>query len=345
MMTEEHADIVAQAAHAHGVAGPSLAGARAWIISDGRAGHLAITLGIARALGVNAEIKPVAARLPYRMAAPWGPADPRLLGNLLAQPWPAIALGAGRQTVPVIRALKRQTGGRIFTVLGQDPKTGAGSADLIWVPEHDALRGASVVATLTPPHRFRVEDLRRLREQQPGLAAARTVALFLGGPGGGYDWPAAEIDRFAECLRAIAAQGPGFLITPSRRTPPALLAAADAITAGSPRILWTGEGENPYATFLAQADAFIVTADSVNMAGEASVTGRPIHVFHPRGGRTKFRRYHAALESHGAARPLTPATDISAAWTYEPLDAARIVAAEIERRWCMTHTTSCAREG
>jgi uncharacterized protein len=83
----------------------------------------------------------------------------------------------------------------------------------------------------------------------------------------------------------------------------------------------------------------------VNMAGEASVTGRPIHVFHPRGGRAKFRRYHAALEAHGATRPLTPATDIRAVWTYEPLDAARIVAAEIERRWAAANTRSCAKPG
>ncbi len=239
--------------------------------------------------------------------------------------------------MPIIRALKRKTAGRIFTVLGQDPRTGPDSADLIWVPEHDALRGETIVATLTPPHRFGGEDLRRLRQQQPGLAASQTVALFLGGPGGGYDWPTAEIDRFAAALRAVAAQGPGFLITPSRRTPSALLAAADAITAASPRILWTGQGETPYAAFLAQADAFIVTADSVNMAGEAAVTGRPIHMFHPRGGRPKFRRYHAALEAHGATRPLTPATDIRAVWTYEPLDAARVVAAEIERRWRLAH--------
>jgi uncharacterized protein len=320
-----------------GADGPlTLAGKRAWIISDGRAGHLAITLGIADALGVEAQIIPVTPRLPFRLMAPWGPGDPRAIDALLSEPWPAIALGAGRQTVPVIRAVMRRTAGRIYTILGQDPKTGPGSADLIWVPRHDALRGENVVATLVPPHRYSGERLHQLRldvgVNVSPLCTPR-VALFLGGPGGGYDWPSNEIARFADALRDVAAQGVSFMITPSRRTPPQLLAAVDAVTAASPRILWGGQGENPYAAFLAHADAFIVTADSVNMAGEASATGRPVHVFHPRGGRPKFRRYHAELEAYGATRKLVPGADIRQPWSYEPLDAARTVAAEIERRW------------
>ena len=37
-------------------------------------------------------------------------------------------------------------------------------------------------------------------------------------------------------------------------------------------------------SFLAHADAFVVTADSVNMAGEAAATGKPIYIFEPSGG-------------------------------------------------------------
>jgi mitochondrial fission protein ELM1 len=313
-----------------------LAGRRALILSDGRAGHLAITLGIAEALGLQAEVQPVAPSWPLRLMAPWGPAEPRLIARMLSEPWPAIALGAGRQTVPFIRALKRRSAGRIFTVLGQDPKTGPASADMIWAPEHDALRGANVVTTLTPPHRYGRERLAELRRNVPPDIAALPsprVALFLGGPGGGYDWPETEIARFGRALLGVARQGGSFLITPSRRTPPALLRAADEATSGNPRILWAGQGENPYPAFLAHADAFIVTADSVNMAGEACATGKPIHVFHPAGGRAKFRRYHAALQVHGATRPLGDDGAPQAGWAYAPLDAAGIVAAEIERRW------------
>ena len=73
------------------------------------------------------------------------------------------------------------------------------------------------------------------------------------------------------------------MITPSRRTHQRLIAAVDAATAGAPRILWDGTGDNPYPDFLAHADALIVTADSVNMTGEACATGRPVYVFEPSG--------------------------------------------------------------
>jgi uncharacterized protein len=325
---------------------PSLAGLPAWIIADGRTGHLAITLGIAEALGLDAAIKSALPRGPFRLVAPWGPADPGLVNALLREPWPAIALGAGRQSVPTIRALKRKSAGLIFTVLCQDPKTALDSADLIWAPEHDRVSGANVISTLTPPHRFGPERLAALRlNVRPQIARlpAPRVALFLGGPGGGYGWTPTQIERLAKCLRALAMQGVSFLITPSRRTPPDLLRAVDAPTAHSPRLLWTRGGENPYPDFLAHADAFVVTADSVNMVGEASASGRPIYVFHPAGGRAKFRRYHAALEAQGATRPLTEKTSILDNWRYEPLDAARVVAAEIERRWRQSRIGSCVQ--
>jgi mitochondrial fission protein ELM1 len=324
----------------------SLAGLPAWIIADGRAGHLAITLGIAEALGLEAMVKSVEPRRPFRLLAPWGPADPRVVNTLLKEPWPEIALGAGRQSVPTIRALKRKTGGLIFTVLCQDPKTSLDSADVIWAPEHDRVAGANVISTLTPPHRFGPERLAALRlNVRPQIARLPPprFALFLGGPGGGYHWTPAQIERLAKCLHGLARQGASFLITPSRRTPPDLLRAVDAPTANSPRLLWTRGGENPYPDFLAHADAFIVTADSVNMVSEASASGRPIYVFHPQGGRAKFRRYHAALEALGATRPLTEKTSILDNWHYEPLDAARVVAAEIERRWRQFRIGSCAQ--
>lgn len=324
----------------------SLAGRRAWIISDGVRGHLTITEGVAETLGLAAEVKPVAPRWLWRKLAPRGPADPKILHELLKEPLPDIVLGAGRQTVPVVRALKRAGRGRVFTVIFQSPKAGADCAHLVWAPEHDRLSGDNTIATLVPPHRFTAARLAELRASVPAdiapLASPR-VALFLGGPGGSYTYSPGAIAVFTECLRGVAARAGSFLITPSRRTPPALLAAADEATASSPRILWDGTGTNPYAQFLAQADIFIVTADSVNMAGEAAATGRPIYVFTPPGGRAKFKRFHAALAAHGATRPLPVSPpSMLGGWEYEPLQAATTVAAEIERRWHSFRSTSAA---
>jgi mitochondrial fission protein ELM1 len=122
------------------------------------------------------------------------------------------------------------------------------------------------------------------------------------------------------------------MISPSRRTPQALLAAIDEATKDAPRILFDGNGDNPYADFIAHADVFVVTADSINMAGEAAATGKPIYIFEPSGGGGKFAKFHSALRTHGATRPL-PETGKLETWTYAPLDSASLIADEIARRW------------
>ncbi len=102
------------------------------------------------------------------------------------------------------------------------------------------------------------------------------------------------------------------MITASRRTPPELFEAVLSTAQDIPRIVWSGAGDNPYPSFLAAADAFLVTADSVNMTGEAAATGRPIHVFRPSGAaeirpvprraRTLRRRASAAGSRRGPWR-------------------------------------------
>ena len=156
--------------------------------------------------------------------------------------------------------------------------------------------------------------------------------MLLGGPNAVYRFDQSDIDRLIGILAGLSRAGAALMITPSRRTPEKLIADLDAATAGAPRILWNGAGDNPYPAILASADAFIVTADSVNMAGEAAATGKPIHIFKPSGGSEKFARFHAALQAHGATRTLD-ANGSLATWTYEPLVSARVIADEIHRRW------------
>ncbi|MFN0023116.1 MAG: mitochondrial fission ELM1 family protein [Parvularculaceae bacterium] len=322
-----------------------LEGHRAWVISDGKAGHEVQCLGVAEALGVKVDLKRVAPGGVSKLLAPWGPVPARekfgQAGYLFAPPWPAIAFATGRLTTPYIRALKRKAGLATYTVILLDPKTPASSADLFWVPEHDTRRGANVVTTLTSPHAFSPARLAELRRTMPpGIAALPQprVAVLIGGPNGDYRYTAADEARLIAALTRLSHSGAGLMLTPSRRTPPSLLAAIDAATAAAPRILWDGAGENPYPQFLAHAEAFVVTADSVNMAGEAAATGKPVYIFHPSGGSAKFSRFHASLAAAGITRVLPEGHlhethDPLETWAYQPLDSARVIACEIERRW------------
>lgn len=317
-----------------------LAGATGWIITDGKAGMDVQARGVADALGLTYVMKRVEPRGLWRMTAPWGPVAPSERfgkpGAAFEPPWPAVAIATGRASIPYIRALKRKAGPGTFTVVLQDPKTGPRTADLVCVPAHDRLRGPNVLTTLTAPHSFTAARLAALRAAPPPEIAALPaprIAVVLGGKNAVYKFTDADDERLEVALRSLAALGASFLVTPSRRTHPRLIERVDKATRGAPRILWRGEGANPYADFLANADALVVTADSVNMTGEACATGKPVYVFHPSRGSDKFRRFHAALEGHGAARPLPDRVEQLPAWTYEPLDSAATIAAEIERRW------------
>ena len=317
-----------------------LAGARGWIITDGKAGMDVQARGVADALGLLYDMKHVAPTGLWKVASPWGPVAPRerfgAPDSMFAPPWPIVAIATGRASIPYVRRLRRLAGAATYTIVLQDPKTGPGTADLIWVPEHDLRRGANVISTLTAPHSFTEQRLALLRAVVPPEIAALPhprVAVVLGGKNGIYRFTQADDERFQRALASIGAQGASFMITPSRRSHQRLIRAADAATRDRPRILWDMTGVNPYPDFLAHADALVVTADSVNMTGEACATGRPVWVFQPSGGSPKFRRFHEALHRAGATRPLPDAVMTLDAWSYPPVDAASRIARDVEARW------------
>ena len=129
--------------------------------------------------------------------------------------------------------------------------------------------------------------------------------------------------------------GAGLMVTPSRRTPPPLMATLASTLSGERRAaghvwIWDGTGDNPYVEMLALADAVIVTADSVNMLGEAAATGRPIHVFEPGRLPRKVARLVDRLVGHGAVAKFRGRLETM---TYEPLDSTPLIAREILERF------------
>ncbi len=321
-----------------GTAARPLAGARAWLITDGKAGLDTQVRGVAETLGALGEWKHVHPRGFWKFAAPVGLLDPKERfgekGGAFAPPWPALAIGAGVASIPYLRAIRRAAGPLTFTIAIQ--KTDPRNADLVAAPVHDRCRGPNVVETLTAPHGFggqRLADLRRAAPDMLGGLPKPRVAVFLGGGNKVYRFRPEDRERLAAVLGSLGRLGASFLLTPSRRTEAPLLAAAMAGLADYPRIVWDGAGENPYPAFLAHADLFVVTADSVNMTGEACATGRPVFVFTPSGGSAKFGRFHEALRERGITRPCPDVFRSIPEWGYTPLDSARVIADEIERRW------------
>lgn len=318
-----------------GTADPDMSGARAWILTDGKAGDETQCLAVAEALGLAPEIRRVAPRPPFIWLMPWGPVDPRegvrRAGSPIAPPSPDLLIASGRRAVPYVRAVKRGSGGRTFTVFLKDPRTGPGSADLIWAPSYDRLRGPNVVTSLTSPHRFSPERLaaERLRPD-PRVAGLNTprAAVLVGGGSRHHRFAAGDIARFTAQLRSLAGEGASLMITTSRRTPPPLAAVLRGLAAESGGLFWDGAGPNPYGSMLALAEAIVVTADSVNMLSEALATGAPVLVFEPDGGGGRLGRFLDELKLMGVIKSFGGKLE---RYTYEKLDSTPVIAQAVAR--------------
>ena len=310
------------------------AGARVLVLGSGKTGHEINARGVAEALGGPTTYRRVKPRALFERLAPWGPMDFHDRAAFLAAPLPDIVIACGRVTVPYIRALKKAGGKSLFAVFLQDPRASRSAMDLIWAPAHDRLRGPNVLTTLTSPHPFspaRLAAARALSDPRlAGLPSPR-VGLALGGPSGAQHFTAADILDIREAVKAIVRQGYAVMATPSRRTPPELIAAVREGLGSAPGFVWDGQGENPYAAILALADALLVTGDSANMVGEAVATGAPVHIFEPSGGKSrKLELMIDGLVARGAARRLRGRRE---AFVYAPIDSSQEIAAEIGRRF------------
>jgi mitochondrial fission protein ELM1 len=308
-----------------------------WILSDGKAGHEAQTLGIAQALGLSPQIRRIEPRRFFAALAPYGPIDPRDAEanphSPISPPYPDIVIAAGRRTVPYLRHLRRASKGESFTIFVNDPKTGAATADIIVAPRHDERHGDNVIRPLTPANRITAAVLAAARKHpDPRVAAlpSSRVALLIGGNSRHYRFNEQDAAQLAGVARILTASGKAVMATISRRTPGPVTQALREALQGAPAFLWDGAGENPYISILANAEAILVTADSVNMLGEAAATGAPIYFYEPSGGHPKMTAYLEALAAKGAARRWSGTLEH---WRYEPINTTPSIADAIARAY------------
>jgi uncharacterized protein len=296
----------------------------AWVLHDGKPGMRSQALGLAEATGFDIVEKPLSIRLPWSLLPPqlwplphFAVADRR---TLLAPPWPDLVVGCGRNSVIPALAIRRASGGRTVAAHVQDPRLGRAEFDLLLVPEHDRLRGERVIVTRGALHCVTPEKLAAARQGFPELVTLPrpVLGVLIGGSNRAYsltlDRLGAIADAIAACLRAT---GGSAVVTPSRRTGGAGIALLRERLWNVPAVIWDMTGDNPYFAYLATADAFLVTADSVSMISEAAATGRPVHIIELEGGDAKFARFHATMRSSGITRPFAGRIE---SWDYAPLD-------------------------
>jgi mitochondrial fission protein ELM1 len=294
-----------------------------WVVSDGKAGHLNQSLGLAEALqrlhpalvirqfpaqrGFAATLR---ALLPYHgslwgpaPAPSWGPAPaPSSAPGPAPSSAPALVIGAGHGThASLIRWRQR---GRTRSIVLMRPSLPRRLFDLCIEPRHDG-------GTETGNRWLSLGPLNRMR---PAAARGATGLLLIGGPSPHFHW---DSEALLEQLAALCTGADAWELTTSRRTPPDFLQRLQAL--GLPGLRALDADALPPGWLLERlprAPRCWVTPDSASMVYEALTAGCAVGLLDlpPRAGsrvaaglaQLRAQGWCSAYPDHDPREPLRP---------------------------------------
>ena len=303
----------------------------AWVLAEDKAGMLSQAIGLAEAAGLRPETRFLRARGLRSLLTPafwWSPlsaVDP----EALAPPTTDVVIGCGGMAAAVLSALR----GRARTVIVQHPRRDIRNFDLVLAALHDEVTGPNVILTRTALHRVTPERLAAAgRAWAPRFAhlPRPLVAVLVGGSNGRLHLSPAVGEHLAGQLADMLQRDRvGLVVTPSRRTDPAVRQALARKLRPLGAEVWDLTGENPYFGMLALADAIVVTCDSVSMVSEAVATRAPVLLAPLPGQSRRNQLFSRPLLEARRVRPFAGRLEV---WPVEPVDDTAEAAAEMRRR-------------
>lgn len=277
---------------------------RVWCLTTGEAGLRQQARGLAGELSSDFEERVVrvgrlAALAPPRLFA-LTLAGVQPVEGPLAGPWPDVLVSAGRRAGLAAMAIRRRSAAPLVAIHIQPPGDPA-AFDLVVAMPHDRVGGGNVVEVETALHGLRAQALATASATgDPRFAGLPRpwTAVLLGGDTARTPFSVAAAQRLADGLdRLRASIGGSLLVTPSRRTPPAVIATLRAHNhRDMATFIWDGGGSNPYLPMLACADGIVVTGDSISMVSEALATTADVWVFEVDGGERHARFVQGLLD-------------------------------------------------
>jgi uncharacterized protein len=302
-----------------------------WIISEGLAGLRSQALGLAEAAGLAPEIRELKPGVPWKwIAAKFWPNPLGAVADAVRAPLPSLAIGCGGMAGAVLAALRRKS---MRVVQVQNPRMDIGRFDLIIANRHDDLTGPNVFVTRTALHRVTASRLAAEAEawrDRFSLYRRPLVAVLLGGNNGRYRLDLASGARLAGDLARMAERDKvGVVVTPSRRTDPAVTDLMRTALEPHGGWVWDSRGDNPYFGMLALADLIIVTQDSMSMISEAAATATPVMFASLPGF---WRRQGLFLQPLLDEDRIRPFEGRFSTWPVSPLNDTPLAAAEMCRR-------------
>lgn len=302
-----------------------------WVISENLAGLRAQAVGLAEAAGLSPELRMLQPAAPWKwIAAKFWPNPLTAVADAVKAPLPSLAIGCGGMAGAVLAALRRKS---MRVVQVQNPRMDISRFDLIVANRHDELTGPNVFVTRTALHRVtatRLELEADLWRDRLAPYGRPLVAVLLGGSNGLYRLDRQSGSQLAADLAAMAQRDKvGVVVTPSRRTDPAVTELIRTALAPIGGFVWDFAGENPYFGMLALADLIIVTQDSVSMISEAAATSAPVMFVELPGS---WRRQDLFLKPLLDEDRIRPFEGRFMTWKTAPLNDTPEAAAEMRRR-------------
>ena len=319
----------------------------AWLIVDQKVGNANQAIAIAKAMGVNYEIKTLEynflARLPN-----WLKFD-SLIGinsstsSSLEAPYPDLIISSGRKTAVASNYIKKHNP-QTFTVHLMHPDLPFNNFDIVCLPLHDKCRQyddyTNIFYTIGAPCYLDVDKIKeegKILSSKLSKLKSPFVSLLIGGATKKGDYTEPQLQWLIKKASELTANINGsLLITTSRRTDPEI-AEQLAKHINVPHFCYdwhqSQAKENPYSGFLALSDYFIVTGDSISICSEALCTSKPVYIYrndnllYPK--HIKFLDY---LEELDYTKILQETTLKLETWNYKPLQEAMKVAKVIEEK-------------
>jgi mitochondrial fission protein ELM1 len=296
------------------------------------AGLRAQALGLTEAAGLAPDLRVLRFVKPWSYLSPglWPVARWAVGAEAIAEPLPGLVLGCGGAGARVAAALRRP-GVRVVAV--QNPRMAAAKFDLVVAARHDGIAGPNVIVTRTALHRATPARLAAEAARWAPVFAGLNrplLAVLLGGNNGRYRFDLGVARTLAaQLVRLMDASGGGVVLTPSRRTPPEVMALLRAALLPRGAWIWDSKGDNPYFGMLGLADAILCTADSVSMVSEAVATAAPVFLLRLPGRSARIGAFMDALATDGRVRDFAGRLDL---WDTAPMDDTAAAGAEMRRR-------------
>jgi mitochondrial fission protein ELM1 len=258
-----------------------------WVLASPHSGDNTQLRALTEALGLPVEVKKIAFRplewLPRMVLGATLLSVDRAKSDSLDPPYPGLVIAAGRRTEAVAFWIRRHLNPAVRLVYVGTPWA-LDLFDLVVTTPQYRLPVLPIVLHISlPRHDVEPERLAAAaNEWQPVLSGLSKplIAVLVGGRSGPYSFGPDAARRLARTVSDRAKKlGASLLVTTSARTPQAAAQALfDGLDVPFHEHRWQA-GPNPFHAYLALADEFVVTADSISMITEACATGKPTYLF------------------------------------------------------------------